>query len=170
MSDFNGQYNSPETQIVPEKLQNAGNLTDTMLRYLKEASPWLRFMGVVGFIFCGFIALGAFFSLIGTVATSAFASEFGDIPIQLLTFLYTVILLGSGVILFFMSLFTFNFGNGIRKYQFSNSDEDLETAFKNNKSLWKFYGIMTIIYLALFPVMVIVMIAVGVAMASNMLF
>jgi hypothetical protein len=37
----------------------------------------------------------------------------------------------------------------------SNSDKDLEDAFKNNKSLWKFYGILVIVYLALIPVLLI---------------
>ncbi|MCL2720776.1 MAG: hypothetical protein FWD47_05500 [Treponema sp.] len=163
MSDFN-QYNSPEAPIVPEKSQNAGNLTETMLRYLKDASPWLIFMGVLGFIGCGVLVLYSVIAIIGSLATYAFLSdELFNFPIWLLSPLYLVM----GVVSFFPAFFTYNFGIKIRKYKFSNSDEDLENAFKNNKSLWKFNGILSIIFLAFIPVMIIILMIVGVAMATT---
>ncbi|MDR1279046.1 MAG: hypothetical protein LBK02_09860, partial [Treponema sp.] len=64
---------------------------------------------------------------------------------------------------FFPALFTYNFGNKIRAYQQSRAEEELENAFKNNKSLWKFLGILTIISLAFIPVMIIISIVVGIA-------
>ena len=140
-----------------------------MLRYLKEASPWLRFVGILGFISCGFIALGAFFTIVGTITAAAFMREFipmGEFltyPIWLISPMYIAI----GVLCFFPSLFTYNFGAKIRRYQLSNSDEDLEQAFKNNKSFWKFYGILCIIYLAFIPVMMILSILISVIAAAG---
>ena len=164
MSDFENPYNSPETPIVPEKTQNAGNLTETMLLYLKEASPWLRFVGILGFIGCGALVLFGVIFGIGSIAFSAFFGEFGNVPFWLLAFLYAAM----GVLLFFPARFTYDFGARIRKYQFSNSDEDMEQAFKNNKSLWKFYGILCIVYLALIPFFIIVSIGIGVASATGL--
>jgi hypothetical protein len=37
----------------------------------------------------------------------------------------------------------------------TGAEQDLELAFKNNKSLWKFIGILAIIQLAIIPVTMI---------------
>jgi len=164
MSDSDNQYNSPQAPIGPEKNQVVGNLTATMLKYLKEASPWLKFIGILGFISCGLIVLGAIVIIILSTVAASLLGEFGDIPIWLISPLY----LAMGALLFFPSLFTYNFGDKIRKFLVSNSEEDLEEALKNNKSLWKFYGIMCIISLATTPVIIIVTVVVAVAAASNL--
>ena len=159
MSDYEKIYNSPETQINPDKRQIAGILTDTMLQYLKEASPWLRFIGILGFIGSGLLVLSG---IILTVFSTAFSvninENFANAPVWLVLIFYTAM----GAVALFPARFTFNFGSMIRKYQFSNSDDDLEAAFKNNKSLWKFNGIMAIIFLSLTPAMIIIVIIYGV--------
>ena len=46
-------------------------------------------------------------------------------------------------------------------------DQDLEQAFRNNKSLWKFYGIICIICLAFIPLTVIITTIVTIASALS---
>jgi hypothetical protein len=165
MSDLDNPYQSPESPIVPETSQSSGiSLSETMLRYLNEASPWLRFVGVLGFVGCGIAVLsGIIFAIMGTVALSALGSDLDDFP----AWIFAVIYIPIGVLLFFPSYFIYNFGKRIRNFQFSNSTEDLELAFKNNKSLWKFNGIMYIIYLASIPVFIIIAIVGGVVAALS---
>ena len=167
MSDLEKQYNSPETQVVPEQKQIAGNLTETMLGYLRESSPWLRFMGIVGFIGCGFlVVIGLFFAIFQTFFQNIFTAELlGDItgaPIWLMSLFYAAM----GAVVFFPSLFTYRFGSLVKKYQYSSSDDDLEQAFKNNKSFWKFSGIITIVSLSLIPVILIAAFVIGFTAAS----
>lgn len=161
MSDLENPYQSPETSIVPEPEQNSGlAFTETMLRYLNEASPWLRFVGIVGFIGCGFtILMGIIFALTGAFTASILGSDLGLFP----TWIFTVIYVPIGILLFFPAYFTYSFGKKIRNFNFSNSTEDLEQAFKNNKSLWKFNGILYIISLASVPAFIVIGIIVGVA-------
>ena len=162
--DLENQYNSPETPIVPENTKGFGNLTETMLAYLKEAAPWMQFIGILGFITCGLVALGSIFLTIGLATASAFLSELGDFPIWLIVPLYTTM----GLLFFFPSYFTFNTGSRIRRHQYSNADEDLEQAFKNNKSLWRFYGIMCVISIASLPVMIVVTIIISIVTALRL--
>ena len=173
MSDAVNPYQSPETSAVSEKpLVSQGNITETMLIYLKEASPWLRFIGILGFIGCGMTAIWGVFLIIlvpiaglalesmpGFEAFGAFSGAMG------LAFggLFGVIIIGSSLLIFFPSLFVYRFGDKIRTYLRSGTDQDLELALKNNKSLWKFYGIICIVYLAFVPVMIIISIIAGVA-------
>jgi hypothetical protein len=128
-----------------------------MLRYLNDTSPWLQFIGILGYIGCGLLVIGGIFSAVGFSAAASF-TELGEFPFWIITLIYIPL----GVLSFFPARFTYNFGRKIRNYRFSNSTEDLELAFKNNKSLWKFYGILCIIYLAFIPFFFIIAIAGGV--------
>jgi hypothetical protein len=74
-----------------------------------------------------------------------------------------------GLLLFFPSHFTFKFGQKLRNYQYSHLSEDLETAFKFNKSLWKFNGILYIIYLASIPALIVIAVVIGIVSAFNVL-
>jgi hypothetical protein len=166
MSDFENPYKSPETSIVPEKTQGAGTvLTETMLGYLKEASPWTRFIGILGFIGCGLMVLGGIITAIATSSVSGITEGFGPLPVWLVSLIY----IAFGVLFFFPSRFVYDFGAKIRNYQFSSSDEDLEAAFKSNKSLWKFYGIMLIVYLALIPLFIVLAVIGAVASTAGLL-
>ncbi|GHV95816.1 hypothetical protein AGMMS50293_21360 [Spirochaetia bacterium] len=166
MSDFTNPYQSPENVSIPEKpLMTQAALTDTMLRYLKEASPWLRFIGILGFIGSGFICLGGITFAIVMFAASEIASEFGGPAFGLLGILYAAL----AVLVFFPSLFTYRFGASIRNYILSSSGQELEQAFKNNKSLWKFYGILCIINLAFIPMTIIIAIVGGIASLTGLL-
>jgi hypothetical protein len=171
MSDTSNPYRSPETSINPVKPFVAqGTLTETMLVYLKQASPWLRFIGILGFIQCGFMVIGglSFFIFMpfrqawnelsqvpGFEAAALRGSVFGGV--------FGIYFLGGAVLLFFPSFFIYNFGSKIRTYLRTGADQDLEGALKNNKSLWKFLGILAIISLALVLIVFIISIIVAVA-------
>jgi hypothetical protein len=131
-----------------------GVLTEGMLRYLKEASPWLRFVGILSFIGGGVLCLlGIGVSLAGAIGSGGVMPAgmlFGTVG-PLIGLVYIV----SGVIVFFPSRFMYSFGSRIKRYMGSGAPEDLEQALKNNKSLWKFSGIVCIVYLAFIPLAII---------------
>ena len=57
MADSNNPWQSPEAQVSGVDDVSRGVLTEGMLRYLKEASPWLRFVGILSFIGGGILCL-----------------------------------------------------------------------------------------------------------------
>ena len=151
-----------------------GTLTETMLIYLKGASPWLRFIGILGFISAGFSVLSglgfiALVPLFGRLWTELPASfqPFSGIFSAAFGGSMVVFGLGGGVLMFFPSLFIYRFGEKIRSYLRSGTDQDLEMALKNNKSLWKFFGIICIVYLAFIPLMIVGSIIIGVIAALS---
>ena len=161
MSDIENPYASPQAESIPEnKLITQPSLTDTMLRYLKEAAPWLRFLGVLGFISCGFmaicgitviIAMGSFSSAWETMLDSGPYSEAVSSIFSISMGLNFII---YAVLFFFPTRFMYKFGVKIRSYLQSGKEQELELALKNNKSLWKFMGILMIISLAIIPVFI----------------
>jgi hypothetical protein len=156
MSDSVNPYQSPQAESVPvQSAGSAGNLNDAMVRYLRETSPWARFLGIIGFIQCGLMALGGLVSL----AVIPALSDLSGMPSfiaggvgGLVGFIYII----GAALLFFPARFAYNFGTKLRSYQRSSAEEDLESAFKNSKSLWKFLGILTIVSLAAVPFFLIV--------------
>jgi len=174
MSDAVNPYQSPETVAVPEKpLAAQGTLTETMLLYLKGASPWLQFIGILGFIGSGLMALGGLIFLLVAPLMTGIWSEIPGME-GMGKYLgaafgggIAVLYIGLGALVFFPSLFVYRFGEKIRSYLRTGVDQDLELAFKNNKSLWKFIGIISIIELAFIPLMIIGGIIAAVVMAVS---
>ena len=172
MSDTVNPYQSPEAEAAPVKpLAARGTLTETMLSYLKGASPWLRFIGILGFISSGLTAVWGLVSIAlvplmmriwGQIPgfdsfSGVFGAAFGGSMV--------VLCVASAVLIFIPSLFIYRFGEKIRGYLRTGADQDLETALRNNKSFWKFCGIVSIIGLAFVPLLIIIGIVVGVAAA-----
>jgi hypothetical protein len=171
MSDTVNPWQSPEAEVGAERgAVSSQVLTGTMVRYLKEAAPWLRFIGILSFIGCGFTVLsGAIIAIVMVVSAEA-AEVFGaslGIAGGLMGIAMGLLYVLLGALVFFPARFIYNFGAKIRNYTLSNADGDLEEALRNNKSLWKFYGILSIISLALIPVGLIA--AVVIAVTSSFL-
>jgi hypothetical protein len=150
MSD--NPYQSPQTGVTAPQ-GSSGTLTETMAFYLKGASPWLRFLGVLGFIGCGILAV---IGIVTLIVMPSLVPEIGEawssIAGTSLGSLYIIL----GVVGFFPARFIYKFGTKIRGFLWSNSEQELELAFKYNKSFWKFSGIVTIVYLAIIPAAIVI--------------
>jgi hypothetical protein len=158
-------YSSPEYQASPIENQGAV-LSDSMTENLKAASPWIRFIAILGFVGAGFLALGAVITLLGggaIVALLAQAAESVDIENTFgggVIVFFGMMLAASAVLTFLPAYYAYKFGEKLRSYYLTKNYEELETAFKNNHSLWKFLGIVTIIWLVFsifgFPIAAII--------------
>jgi magnesium-transporting ATPase (P-type) len=166
MSDTVNPWQSPAAAVKAEENAPQGVLTAAMIRFLKEASPWLRFIGILGYIGVGFCIVAGVIMAIALMISGAGQSAFAGFAGFASTFMGLIYIV-AGVMAFFPARFTHRFGVKIRHYLLNGAEKDLEEAFKNNRSLWKFAGIVMIVYLALVPVGIIV--AVVVAVSSSLL-
>ena len=154
MADAVNPYESPKSEAAPEDGSgNEGIITETMRFYLKGSAYWLKFLGILGFVWSGLLIIFGLAALGGWVETffgpiiSVLGQSFGP---------FVVLSIGIGVLIFPPSLFMYTFGTKISVYLETGSDKDLEEAFKNNKSLWKFFGISVIVYLSLILLFVVI--------------
>ena len=176
MSDYENPYQSPAANSEEIKpLTAQGILTDTMVKDLRGASPWLRFVGIMGIIGSALYAFAGIITLLSWPLTATYNYMFEEIseflPFFFQSFggiliIYSLFFIGAGVITFFPALFTYRFGDKIRKYIQNNSEQELELAFKNNRFLWKFNGILLIIALAAIPVFFVLLILVVIAVLA----
>jgi hypothetical protein len=147
------------------------NVDQTAKSHLAEAPKWAKFLSIMGFIFCGFIALiGLFFGTFMSMFSSQYGENnpYNDLPTSTgfgaaMAVLYIVIAL----IYFFPCLFLFRFSFKMKAALASNDQEVLNTSFQNLKASFRYVGIIMIVMLAFWALALIIGVL-GVATGSNM--
>lgn len=140
-------------------------ITEEAKTYLSETAKWAKFLGIVGFIITGLIVILALF--MGTI--------FAAIPG--LSDNAQIGMLGGGITVFYLIFAAIHFMPCFYLYRFAtktkmaliNDDADMLTdALVNQKSMFKFMGIFTIIILGLYAfIFVLVIVGGGVAALSG---
>ncbi|HVX25805.1 MAG TPA: DUF5362 family protein [Parafilimonas sp.] len=130
--------------------------------YLAEAAKWGKFLSILGFIFCALIILmGLFAGTLMSGVLSQFETEsatgLGAISTTVIMIYYILIAL----LYFFPCLFLFNFSSKMQTAIRNNDQIYLNNSFRNLKSLFKFWGILTIILLCIFVIAIIIVAVVG---------
>ena len=117
--------------------------------YLAEAAKWAKFLAILGFIFCGLIIIAAVFA--GPLISTAFsqlepeATSISAMSGTVIIVYYVLIAL----LYFFPCLYLFNFASKMQATIRSNDQIYLNNSFKNLKSFFKFWGILTVIFLCI---------------------
>jgi len=130
-------------------------IQQSSVAYLKETGSWAMFFAILGFVVIVFMVLGAFF--IGAILSALNGEEI----LPSAEIFIGVIYLVMGIIYFFPVYFLYQFSTNMKKALQDNNSENLDLAFKNFKSHFKFVGIMTIIILSIYILVAIAMVTVG---------
>lgn len=134
---------SPDDSVLIEEF------TRGTIDALRQTRPWVIFLGVLGFIGVGLMALIGLFGLLSLAAGGIRNSQA----------LILVVYLPVALLYFFPSLFLTRYGARIGGFVRDPSHRGLEAALTTQKSFWKFVGILTLVilllYVALIPIGVI---------------
>lgn len=142
------------------------NLTQQAQGFLQQAGKWAIFLGIVGFIFTGLIAIGAL--SVGTILTFlARTNPLMQLPAGM-GIVLTIVYLLIALLFFFYSLYLYQFGTRIKKGMYLNSEEETTLAFSKLKSFFKLWGIITIIIILFYVLIFIITVAGGILGASRM--
>ncbi|MCX2744443.1 hypothetical protein OO013_11230 [Mangrovivirga sp. M17] len=132
---------------------------------LTEASKWARFLGILGFIASGLtLIMGIFMGgTMGTLASMGGADTQlpGFMGAGFFIFFYIIV----AIISFIPSYFLFTFGSKTKSGIEAGANTDFENGLKNLKRLFKFYGIIAIIFLGFYALMFVFAIFGGIASA-----
>ena len=136
--------------------QNESSLFDLQLdpvsqSYLSETSKWGKFLAIIGFIGCGLLIIIAIF--MGTTI-AGLSSQFGGsngISGGAITFIYIAL----AALYFFPCYYLYNFSVKMQAALRSNDQQALQSALANQKSCYKFVGILTIIVMSLYLLAII---------------
>jgi len=129
--------------------------------YLYETAKWGKFLGIMGFIVTGLmIVFGIFYSFILSSVPNVSNDGFYQVGYLLGYGLgFTLVYILAAVLYFFPALYLFRYSSKLKiAIQTSNSQE-LVNAFSNQKSLYKYSGIFTIIVLGFYALALLIMLA-----------
>jgi len=129
--------------------------------YLKETSKWAKFLAIVGFIMAGFMVLMGLF--MGTIMSTMGGGMGGEIP-GFPVWTFSVLYILFAILYIMPMLYMYRFASKIQTALVQQNQVVLNSAFENLKSLFKFAGIMTIIMLALYALMIVGGMLMGMAM------
>ena len=127
----------------------AGQVSAGTVQALKETRPWVRLIAIVGMVMTGImlIAMLAAASFGFFAAAKGRGNTAGIGGLEIIVILAIALLMGLLYIYPIVKLF--KYAGAISRLDRSGSVKDLEDALGQQKSFWKFAGILTLIVLFL---------------------
>jgi len=128
----------------------SGGLNEMSRAYLLETSRWTKFLAIMGFIATGIMVLAAFFmmamgSTMGALAGSS-ASMMGGLMGVGMGMIYILV----AAIYIYPVITLYKFSRNMKRGLQTNNNDLVTEAFRNQKNLYKFLGILMIILLAFY--------------------
>lgn len=123
--------------------------------FLSECAKWGKFLAIIGFILCGLMAVLSFFIpsiMMNMPPYNTMDSGF----LTGITAGMTVMYLLLALLLFFPCLYLYKFSVKMKSSLMVASQENFEDSLKNLKSMFKFYGIFTIIMLSVYALVFVI--------------
>jgi hypothetical protein len=131
------------------------NIEPSILEYLSETARWGKFLSILGFIMCGIMVLAGMVlpSMMSKLNAMGMGQVnlFGSFGIGMMLFIYVII----AIIYFFPCLYLFLFSRDMKSALASDDQFKLTESFRNLKRLFKYIGILTIVFLSFYALAII---------------
>lgn len=141
-------YQAPQAPLA-----TAGQLwaNATVVELLRQTRPWVLLISIVGFIAAALAVVGG---VIGAIVLLGQKNPAESVV--------AIVYLFIGLVYFFPSLYLLRYSQKIRDLAYSQNVADLEAALAAQRSFWRFCGIALALLLALYALIFVVAIGVGV--------
>jgi hypothetical protein len=137
------------------------NIEPSILEYLSETARWGKFLSILGFIMCGIMILAGMVlpSMMSKLSAIGMGQGniLGGLGIGMMLFIYVIIT----IIYFFPCLYLFLFSRDMKLALASDDQFKLTESFRNLKRLFKYIGVLTIVFLSFYALAIIGGIAAG---------
>jgi len=138
------------------------NIDPNSQSHLTEGAKWAKFLAIVGFVMCGLIAIFGVFA--GSILTSFNSrnSELGNDRA------YTagmgigaaILYIGIAVLYFFPCLFLYRYSVKMKQALTTKDQDTLTSSFQNLKIMFRYMGILTIVVLAFYLILILILLSV----------
>ncbi|MFZ1749544.1 MAG: DUF5362 family protein [Saprospiraceae bacterium] len=147
--------NEPQDLIINQKSKE----------FLAETAKWAKFLAIMGFISIGIIILIAIFLSFFMDKLIGSSPEMAGIGMgfsALLPLIYIVM----GAVYLYPILKLYHFAVNTKRALLQNNSDTIQVAFENQKSMFKYMGILMIVILGLY-MLILITTLIGVAFISN---
>jgi hypothetical protein len=134
-------------------MDNQGTGLDALAKkYLLTTAKWAKFLAIVGLVFVGLMVLLAFFA-------GAIFGKLGEINPMFGAMggagaAITIVYLIFAAMMFFPAWYLFQFAQKAIS-SIKLGEDSITEAFKNLKSCFKFYGVLTLVFLSFYGVILL---------------
>ena len=142
-------------ETLDEQLNSKPSLSPKTLDDIKSTTPWIKFLCVLGFIYTGFMAMGA----IGLLVVSA--------TFHMPAFL-SLIYAAFAALGIYVLVNLYQYANKLREFTITQDMNTLEAAFEKQKNFWRTYGIIILVLIVLVLVVLVFFGSMVMTMFSNM--
>jgi hypothetical protein len=135
--------------------ENPLEMTERIKGYLSETARWGKFIAIVSYIGVGIMALfGLILLFVGIPAQSFGNGAFSGVPGGIMGFIYLVM----AVVYYFPTSFLYKYAARIKSALLDPDQDEWTSGFHNLSKLFTFIGIMTVIVLALYALMLLILV------------
>ena len=141
-------------------------INEEIKNYLYETAKWGKILAIIAFVGIGFIIILGIFLGAGYSFMSGINAGLDRVPgaSMGLAIFYIII----GLLYLFPTAYLYQFSNNIKQGIDHNSELQVTEAFGQLKSLFKFYGIYILVIAILYVLIMIMIIAGGLAFMNSM--
>ncbi len=170
------EFHTPESEAPESVTASAAAATATAFAPLPALTPesgafllqtarWGKFLAIISFISIGFLYVSTPFALMLAIMPSSAGFTAGTTPHLFLTYAITFPIVAT--LYLFPSLYLLRYSRNARQSLESGDTALLTEALRNQKKLYKFIGITTIVCIALYILLIVAVIAAGVIFALS---
>lgn len=127
-------------------------LSNEVKEYLIVSSKWGKFLAIVGYVGIGLMALFALSLMAGFSAFSAYLHLHSASVGAAVGFVYLAI----AAVYLFPTTYLYRFSAGIKKGIEQEDEYSVTDGFRNQKKLFKFMGIFTVVILSIYAVILVI--------------
>lgn len=150
-----------ENIVNDQQQDNMLTINNEIIGYLIETSKWGKFLAIVGFIGMGLLFLLGIVFIIGFSIFSS-ASTMG-VPMRIMGFIYMIMAASY----YFPLKYLYNYSVLLKQGVAFSNQEAVNSGFKNLKSIFKFFGVFTIVVLSLYALIIIIAVPAAIIFASR---
>ena len=147
----------------PYRTDDRATMSEMTLALLQQTKPWVTFLSVMAFIGSALMFLGGILVMVMGAFVPSPAGASGPLPMSALGAIY----IPMALLYVYPALKLWGFSSAIGRLLTSRATADLEAALRQQKSFWKFAGITTIAMMALYAVVVVGAVVVGIGAAAT---
>jgi Family of unknown function (DUF5362) len=136
-------------------LSNDLQISPQAQSYLSESAKWGKFLAVMGFIFCGIMVVIAFFIPVFLTQLPPYNTMSPAFTSGMKVGM-TIVYLLLALLFFFPCFYLYKFSVKMQSAVKVVSQENFDESLMNLKSMFKFYGIFTIIILSFYALAFII--------------
>jgi hypothetical protein len=142
-----------------------GAVTELAVDLLRQTRPWVVFLSVLSFVGAGLCLLAGVFMLFAGAMAGAMGTASAAGAAAFSPALLGAIYLPMSALYIYPGIKLWAYGAAIGRLMASRASAELENALLHQKSFWKYSGISAIVLIALYALLIVAMIIVGVAAA-----